>query len=274
MMGETILSGDVQRRGALINNLKCLMEKKKFFLRYQSIVPVSERSKNSRAYEVLIGVDNSSLYAPITVAELVKNLEVMGRSVLMDYLVLNGVINAGIIDRLCTDKYSRVHLNLSGYSLSKSYFLTRILRLLYSGVLPPHRVCFELTETAKIENMDKAAIFLRRAKQLGCSFALDDFGQGYSSLDYFVNLPIDTVKIDGSIVKSVVTNSRARAALRSIVSLAADVGASTVAECVENLKQLYVVKAMGVDFIQGALVGMPRPCYGGYYSKKPLASVC
>lgn len=269
MMRETVVRNECQGSDFFIDDLKGLIRKRQFFLRCQSIVPISERSKGNRSYEVLIGFDNTALYDGMNVSDLVKNLEFMGKSVLMDHLVMSGVVNASVIDYFCTDKYSRLHLNLSGHSINKSYFMARILRLLRRGVLPPNRICFELTETAKIDDLPKTATFLHQAKELGCSFALDDFGKGFSSLHYVVNLPIDTIKIDGSIIKHVATNSRARAALKSIVALASEVGANTVAECVENLKQLYVVKEMGVDFIQGALVGMPKPFYGSYYSKKP-----
>tara|TARA_R110002050_G_scaffold53406_1_gene121451 strand:+ start:797 stop:1615 length:819 start_codon:yes stop_codon:yes gene_type:complete len=268
MMQKAILVNDFQGREFFIDDLKNIFRKRKFFLRCQSIVPVSERSKGSTSYEILIGFDKTSFTDVMNVSDLVENLEFMGRSVLMDHLVMSGVVNASIIEYFCTDEYSRLHLNLSGHSINKSYFMARILRLLRCGVLPPNRICFELTETAKIDDLQKTATFLHQAKELGCSFALDDFGKGFSSLDYVVNLPIDTIKIDGSIIKHVATNSRARAALKSIVALASEVGADTVAECVENLKQFYVVKEMGVDFIQGALVGMPKPFYGSYYSKK------
>ncbi len=272
MMRKKTLIDNFQAEDIFVNDLKHLIRNKKFFLRCQSIFPISERAKNNLSYEVLIGFDRSSLYHPLSVFDLVKRVEVIGRSVLMDHLVINGVVNAGVIDRLCRDKYSRVHLNLSGHSINKSYFLARIFRLLQTGVLPPNRICFELTETARIADLNRTAVFLRRAKGLGCSFALDDFGKGFSSLDYVVNLPIDTIKIDGSIIKNVVSNSRARAVVKSTVSLASEVGARTVAECVENLRQFYVMKEMGVDFIQGALVGMPKPFYGAYYSKTPQAS--
>ena len=269
MMQKAVLVNDFQGREFFIDDLKNIFRKRKFFLRCQSIVPVSERSKGSTSYEILIGFDKTSFTDVMNVSDLVENLEFMGRSVLMDHLVMSGVVNASIIEYFCTDEYSRLHLNLSGHSINKSYFMARILRLLRCGVLPPNRICFELTETAKIDDLQKTATFLHQAKELGCSFALDDFGKGFSSLDYVVNLPIDTIKIDGSIIKHVATNSRARAALKSIVALASEVGADTVAECVENLKQFYVVKEMGVDFIQGALVGMPKPFMALTIRKKP-----
>ena len=100
--------------------------------------------------------------------------------------------------------------------------------------LPPGVLCFELTETATIGNLDKAQNFMRTLQDLGCQFALDDFGTGVSSLAYLKDLSVNYLKIDGSFVRDALTNARSESMIKAIAQLAKVMCMETIAEYVET----------------------------------------
>jgi EAL domain-containing protein (putative c-di-GMP-specific phosphodiesterase class I) len=124
---------------------------------------------------------------------------------------------------------------------------------------PASAVCFEITETAAISNLARAARFIGRFRELGCRFALDDFGAGLSSFAYLKSLPVDYLKIDGSFVRGSSRDAVDRAAVDAARRLAEAVGAKTIAECVESPDTLERMRALGIDFAQGHLIHMPEP---------------
>ena len=101
--------------------------------------------------------------------------------------------------------------------------------------------------------------WMRRLKDRGCRFALDDFGIGFSSFSYLQSLPADYVKIDGSFIRGVETDPAARALVRAIDTVAHTLGKETIAECVENLDSVKTLVELGVEYGQGYALGMPAP---------------
>jgi diguanylate cyclase (GGDEF)-like protein/PAS domain S-box-containing protein len=149
-------------------------------------------------------------------------------------------------------------INLSGKAFEDSALLPLIRDLLESTGLDPSRVTFEITETAAIANLSAAEEFIIALKDLGCQFALDDFGSGFSSFAYLKHLPVDKLKIDGAFVKGMAHSAVDQAMVESMNQVAHALGKLTVAECVENAETLQILEEMGVDRAQGYFIGLPQ----------------
>ena len=126
---------------------------------------------------------------------------------------------------------------------------------------PADKVIFEVTESIAINNIDNAARFMRKLKEAGCRFSLDDFGSGTSSYSYLKTLPIDYLKIDGAFVKDIARNTADYAVVKSINEIGHVMGKKTVAEYVEDEFAYQALKAIGLDYVQGFGVEKPIPLY-------------
>ena len=162
-------------------------------------------------------------------------------------------------------------INLSARTLNNAHLPTIVERLLSASNIAPERVLFEITETAMIQNLTHARQLVTAIKQLGCRFALDDFGAGASSMLYLRDLPVDVLKIDGSFIRSVDVDPINRALVKSINEIAHILGKQTVAEYVVNAGVLQVLKTIGVDYVQGWHVCEPAP--PEYFFKLGLENV-
>ncbi len=154
---------------------------------------------------------------------------------------------------------STIYINLSGQSLNDDKFLdfvtAQIKRLDGLGI----KIGFEITETAAIANLSRAMRLMGTLKDLGCSFALDDFGSGMSSFAYLKNLPVDKIKIDGVFVRDMLFDRVDYAMVEAINRIGHLMGIQTVAEFVENDAILQRLKALGVDYAQGFGIHRPEP---------------
>jgi diguanylate cyclase (GGDEF)-like protein len=149
-------------------------------------------------------------------------------------------------------------INIAGQSLTDENFLERVREAIRQSDLPPALIMFEITETVAVLSLAKALRFIRELRAIGCRFALDDFGTGANSLKNLTNLPLDRVKIDGSFVSDILTNHQSAAMVRGIVSLARDLGITTVAEYAENDLIIEQLREFGVEYAQGYGVEKPR----------------
>ena len=152
-------------------------------------------------------------------------------------------------------------INLSGTSLNAEGFLDFVRQQALEHALPPHSICFEITETAAINNLRKAAEFIQECKSMGFLFALDDFGTGTSSFGYLKNLPVDYLKIDGGFVKNLERDAIDKAMTETINRIGHIMGIKTVAEYAENDAIIEELRSMGVDYAQGYGVCMPTPLF-------------
>ena len=148
-------------------------------------------------------------------------------------------------------------INLSARAFDDERLLPLIRELLEETQIAADALTFELTETAAIGNLSKAVEFISELKQMGCQFALDDFGSGFSSFTYLKHLPVDKLKIDGAFVQNLGQSEVDQAMVRSMNQVAHALGKTTIAEFVENEKTLEVLKDIGVDFAQGYYIGKP-----------------
>jgi len=148
-------------------------------------------------------------------------------------------------------------INLSGKAFEDTSLLPMIQDMLSGTGLEPNWVTFEITETAAIANLAAAEEFITALKDIGCQFALDDFGSGFSSFAYLKHLPVDKLKIDGGFVKGMAHSSVDQAMVESMNQIAHALGKQTIAECVENGETLQLLQHMGVDRAQGNYIGRP-----------------
>ena len=151
-----------------------------------------------------------------------------------------------------------LEVNVSGASADDPQLLKLITKEIESSGVDPSRLIFEITETAAIASLDQARRFAEALGELGCRFALDDFGAGFGSFYYLKHIPVDFLKIDGDFVRSPRSKTD-ELVVDSIVGMARGLGKQTIAECVEDADTLEDLRAAGVDFAQGFHVGRPAP---------------
>ncbi|MET0004256.1 MAG: EAL domain-containing protein [Candidatus Thiodiazotropha sp.] len=150
-------------------------------------------------------------------------------------------------------------INLSGRVIDDPELLTQLTHLLNSSGINPERLVFELTETAALADVNAAIDLMSELQALGCRFALDDFGVGFSSFYYLRELPLDIVKIDGSFIKNLTTNTKDQVFVKALTEMASALGKDTVAEFVEDEATLKLLTELGVAYAQGYYIGRPSP---------------
>jgi PAS domain S-box-containing protein len=150
-------------------------------------------------------------------------------------------------------------VNLSAVSITDEDLPNDLAEALEAAGAGAADVVFEITETAAVEHVDAARDFVERLSKYGCRFALDDFGTGFGSLTYLRHLPVQYLKIDSGFVCDMLTSPEDQRLVKSIVAMAGSFGLKTVAEGVENLNTLRMVRDLGVDLAQGFGIGRPRP---------------
>ncbi len=159
-------------------------------------------------------------------------------------------------------------INLSGASVNSEGLLDFIRKAAHQYSLKPGSICFELTETVAVNNLQAAALFISECRAMGFQFALDDFGTGTSSFGYLKNLPVDYLKIDGSFVRNIEHDSVDYAMVETINRIGHLLGKRTVAEYAENEATIASLGKIGVDFAQGYGVCLPTPLFPG----RPIAA--
>jgi len=152
-------------------------------------------------------------------------------------------------------------VNLSGISINDDSLYSFIAETFQKHGIDPTWICFELTETAIVSNLEKAYLFMEKIKKLGCKFSLDDFGSGLSSFAYLKSLPVDYLKIDGLFVRDISTNKINRAMVAAINQVGHVMGIKTIAEYVETDAILETVRDIGIDYAQGYAVGALQPLH-------------
>ncbi len=152
-----------------------------------------------------------------------------------------------------------LEVNLSGRSIGDPELPRVVEAELEATGIDASRLVLEITETAAIANMDQARELATRLRALGCRFALDDFGSGFSSFWYLKHLPLDYVKIDGEFVRNLASAPADALVVKAMVQIASGLGLRTIAEFVEDEGTLRQLAELGVDYAQGDHVGRPAP---------------
>ncbi|RKF13774.1 EAL domain-containing protein [Alginatibacterium sediminis] len=248
---------DEQLQMGYIANVAQAIEQNQFYLVKQLIKSSDSMHKNQSHYEMLIRYrdEQGKIIAPGLFIPAAEKHSVI---TLIDQWVLSTVLNR--YDDFFPQGNTQVSINLSGMSLSNENFVSEVKRLLTQSTVSPELICFEITETAAISQLGKAQEFISEMKSLGIKFAIDDFGSGASSFGYLKNLPVDYLKIDGSLIRNIVSDSSDRAIVEAIHSIAKMMSMKTVAEFVENDDIIKVLQEIGVDYLQGYGIEKPQAC--------------
>jgi diguanylate cyclase (GGDEF)-like protein len=240
-----------------INRIREALKENRFCLHYQTILPISG-SKETHCELLLrmIGEDGK-LIPPGNFFPAAERYNLAWE---LDRWVISTALGSyGIKNFIDANDISKVSINLSGQSIGVEEFLSFLVDQLNRSEIEPEKICFEITETVAISNMQQAQKLISVIKDMGCYFALDDFGSGMSSYGYLSSLHVDYLKIDGSLVRDMSTNSVNAAMVESINNIGHVMGMQTIAEFVEDDRCLQDLKVLGVDFAQGYAINKPQP---------------
>lgn len=152
----------------------------------------------------------------------------------------------------------RVSINLSSLTLRDSSLPKYIAGLLDGSGIPAEKICFEITESRALENIERTADTMDAIRDLGCVFALDDFGSGFASYEYLRRLPVDILKIDGSFIKDMLKDDASASMVSSMVAMGKALGKTIVAEHVEGIEEREALENLDVPHLQGYLFHMPE----------------
>jgi diguanylate cyclase (GGDEF)-like protein/PAS domain S-box-containing protein len=256
-------SETTQRHGEILGaaGLRDSLEQGRFRLHYQPIIPLTAPDQRPTRYEVLLRVvykgspeANTELVLPAAFIPAAERYGLMGaidrwviQAAFREYA--NGIGRTG----------ARIAINLSGNSLSDETLLDFIEAQFAAHAFPPEQVCFEITETAAIQNLRRVSELMAALQRRGSQFALDDFGSGLSSFHYLKTLPVNYLKIDGSFIKDMVENDSDCALVAAINQMSHTLGIQTIAEYTHSRAIVERLRELGVDYAQGYFFGEPAP---------------
>jgi EAL domain-containing protein (putative c-di-GMP-specific phosphodiesterase class I) len=233
--------------------IRSALEEERFQLFHQPILDVRKGEVTHHELLVRLPGDSGELIPPGTFLYIAEQF---GLIQAIDSWVVGQA--AQLIRRLHAEgEHVTLSVNLSGASITDTALLETVERVIRETGIDPHALIFEVTETAAIVNIDKARRFAERLAELGCAFALDDFGAGFGSFYYLKHLPFDYLKIDGDFIRQLPASKPDQLTVKAIVQIAHGLGKKTVAEFVGDDATLRLLGRFGVDFAQGYHTGRP-----------------
>ena len=247
-----------QRRDQMhwASRIRLALERDEFLLYKQAIVGLSEAVSHC---EFLVRMKDGDRIVPPGL--FIPAAERFNLMTLVDRWVVNHAF--AYVQKVLADGRAPIgnlfFINLSGSSLNDETFFDYVKERKDHYGIPPDRICFEITETTAISNIETVSVFIAEIRDLGFLFALDDFGVGMSSFAYLKAIPIDVLKIDGGFVRNILNDAMDLAIVSACNSIAHSAGLKTVAEFVENPEIEACLRELGVDFAQGYGIEKPRP---------------
>jgi len=226
-------------------------------LKCQKIASLKFAHEHPR-YEILLHVHNEQGEL-VSLDQFVLSAEIYNRILDIDRWVVDKVFAWLRTNRGKLNTINSISVNLSGHSIDDEAFMDELVQRLEDAEVPSHQICFEITETAAIGNLDRAVYYMRRLRQAGCQLALDDFGSGHASYTYIKSMPVDYLKIDGQFIRNIGTNVFDYSVVKSIHEMAHALGKRTIAEYIESEIALDKLRKIGVDFGQGYIIEKPIP---------------
>jgi diguanylate cyclase (GGDEF)-like protein len=193
----------------------------------------------------------------VTANDFIEEAESMGIVHKMDYML----IEQAFIQIKEQGYKGMLFVNLSPKALIIGEYISRVRRLAEDFDIIPSRIVFEITERETVSNLSLLEKFVLDLKLQGFSFAIDDFGSGYSSFQYIKRFPVDFIKIEGEFIRNMVHDEVYLAFVKSIVTLAKELRIKTIAEYVEDEEVLKEVNRLGIDYAQGYHISRPSPVF-------------
>jgi diguanylate cyclase (GGDEF)-like protein len=249
-------SSAVEDQAAAVSVISSVLADGGLQLRCQRVTPIGADTSALPHYELLLGVKNRRGETTLP-GEFLQSAERNNQMGEVDRWVVHTALrwmadNSSKLDQV--DGYS---INVSGLTLADESFADYVRGVLADSRVLPEKIIFEVTESSAIDSLPVAVNFIHAMKEHGCRFSLDKFGSGEASLAHLETLPMDFVKIDGSLVKDIAADPRDLVLVRSLNEIGHFLGKKTVAECVESQSVLTRLRQIGVDYAQGYAVEEP-----------------
>jgi diguanylate cyclase (GGDEF)-like protein/PAS domain S-box-containing protein len=248
-------SGDIHS----LLKLQRALRDNKFELYFQPIVHARAGGVSGPALEVFVRLTSENGLPAAPPAEFIRAAERYRLMPHVDRWVVQAVFAALGRGGLKLPPGRSVAINLAGQTLGDAEFLEFVVECFDHTGASPADICFEVTESSVVANMDHAQRFIAVLHGMGCEFALDNFGSGLSSFSTLKTLPMDYLKIDGSFIKNLAGDTVNQAMVAAMIDLSRSLNFRVVAEQVEDQWALDTVTGMGIDFVQGFIVGRPQP---------------
>ena len=175
-----------------------------------------------------------------------------------NWVLSHGIIEAGKLIADCNDDV-RISINISARHILEKNFIAKLKNSLSITTVNPNRLELEITEYCLVQSPSKAAKVIEEIRELGIKVALDDFGSGYASIKYLMQLPFDVLKIDKVFVDNIASDKNSHKFISMLISVGHTLDCTLIAEGVEYQEQFDALKDMGCDCIQGFLLGQPVP---------------
>ena len=241
------------RRNALLRELPVAVRARQFSLAYQPKLALT--SGRIASFEALLRW-HSPVLGQVSPAEFVPLLERSGQIVEVGRWVLDTACRQLRQWQLQLCPELRISVNVSARQLLLSDVVATVADVLAQTGVDPQALTVEITESMVIDNLQDGRNVLERLRGLGARLAIDDFGTGYSSLTYLQNLPVDCLKLDKSMIDTVL-DAKGAHVVRSTIALAHGLGLELVAEGVEEAAQLDALAGMDCDMVQGYHLSRP-----------------
>lgn len=240
--------------------LEKALENDRFILFVQPIVPLQATSQfPSHQYEVLLRLPfRKHLLSPGSFLPAADRLDMMTR---IDRWIIRKVLEMITTNNLCSKEgiEPRLMINLSSQAVQEPELFDFIHAEIIKHKVNPALLCFEIAESVAIANFVQTKRLMKALHGLGCHLVLDDFGSGFSSLNYVRDLPLSYLKIDGNFVHNLVSNPVDAAMIKAVHEVGQVMNLLTIAELVEDAETLERLRGIGVDFAQGYYCGKPFP---------------
>lgn len=241
-----------------LQRLQAALKENRFELMAQPIVATAQET-HGPALEVLLRLQDEAVPGGISPVEFLRAAERYRLMSDVDRWVVQTSLTALGRGGIRLPPARSLAINLSGQTLGDPQFLEFVVDVLDRTGVAPAQVCFEVTENSVITNIEHAQRFIGVLHGMGCQFALDDFGRGLSSFGNLKNLSLDYLKIDGTFIRNLASDTVNQAMVAAMIKLARTLKFEVIAEQIEDAGALETAKRMGVDFVQGYHLGRPQP---------------